>query len=386
MGKSQFDLAETRFRDDLEREHWGIVKRFESYLFGEKRSELTVRKYCDEVWRFLTWEKKPPEELGGTDTQAYKEYLSQRYSENSMATIIASINVFCEKILEKTNLKQKPPKGVVKAVMPLTEDEVTRISIASRTPSESNWRNAGNNNSDTSCRDYAIICLLYYGGLRRSEIISLHKSDIDYEGKKVRIHSGKGKDWSKINLHNSAIEAVETYLLHARPEAKNPADKEVLFISNLGNRLSKNVIDKLVKKCATKAGIKKRVYLHLFRHSMISHMAEKGVSAPLIQAQSRHHSLDMLQKYIHASDSAVSEAYSRSITLSVEEEPHKGQEGKENAPTGLESISRLSSEERRERLMDMFIQGKITEGTLCKLLAVIEPLTGKADIVGGMML
>jgi len=371
VSESQFGKAMLSFKNDLEREHWEAVKGLENNLRGDKRSELTVERYTGDVWKFLKWYNKPLKDLKKSDTQAYKEALSKRYSRNSMATIIAGINVFCERILERPDLKQRPPKGEIKTVIPLTEDEVGRLLDASRIPAESQWPGVGINNSDTTRRDYAVICLLYYGGLRRSEILSLEISDIDFDANRVHIHSGKGNDWSTINIHENAIGAIKDYLADGRPEPIRAEDHNILFISNEGNQMSKNVVESIVKKVAAKAKIKKRIYPHLLRHSLISHMADKGISAPLIQAQSRHHSLDMLQRYIHPSDSVVSNAYKQSVTVCIDQPRGVRQSAKVEIEPDTVIEQPLSSEERRDRLIDMFIQGKLSESMLQSLLSAL---------------
>jgi len=371
VGESQFGRAMLSFKSDLEREHWEAVKGLENNLRGDKKSELTVERYTGDVWKFLKWFNKPLKDLKKSDTQAYKEELAKRYSRNSMATIIAGINVFCERILERPELKQRPPKGEIKSTIPLTEEEVGRLLEASRIPADSNWPSAGSNNSDMAKRDYAVICLLYYGGLRRSEVGSLEISDIDFDTNKVRIHSGKGNDWSMINIHENAIAAIKDYLADGRPEPIRPEDHDALFISNEGNRISKNVVWSVVKRAATKAKIKKRIYPHLLRHSLISHMADKGISAPLIQAQSRHHSLDMLQRYIHPSDSVVANAYKQSVTVCVAQPIGVKQSARVEIEPDTLIEQPLSSEERRDKLIDMFIQGKLSESMLQSLLAAL---------------
>jgi len=369
-------------RQELDREYIELVKRFENYLKGEKRAEQTISKYCQESFKFLRWTRKSVSELQRSDTQAYKEHLASRYCENSMATILAAVNVFCERVLDRPELKQRPPRNVVRSTIPLTEDEVKRILEAAREPPKSNWPSGGANNSDTTLRDYAMMCLLYYGGVRRSEVISLHISDIDFDSRKIRIHSGKGKDWSKINLHPAALEAILQYMRHGRPEPRRPECHDVLFLSNEGRGLSRNVVWDVVKKCAARAGIKKRVYPHLFRHSLISHMAEKGISAPLIQAQSRHHSLDMLQRYIHPSDRAVSEAYRDSITVSVGGGPRIVSEpSRAHSEHMPDDVGPSSQEERRNRVIDLFVQGRISEQRLDKLLALLEGDSAKAELL-----
>jgi len=78
----------------------------------------------------------------------------------------------------------------------------------------------------------------------------------------------------------------------------------------------------MIKKYASLAGIKKRVYPHLFRASSITHMAEAGATIPEIMAQSKHRSVDTLIKhYIRPSEKHNKEVYLK--TLSFNKKPER---------------------------------------------------------------
>lgn len=283
---------------------WEYLDRFKAYMRAEKKSENTVKRYADTVESFLDDLKKPASELTKRDMQDYKEKLAAKYCENSMSTMISAVNHFTANILERLDLEMKAPRRVDKPGLALTEDEVLAILRTAR---------------DTDLRTHAMVCLMYYGGLRASEVIGLHVSDIDFDRKVLRVHGGKGKDYSQVNLQKYPVQAVREYL-KIRPEPAEEKHQDKLFLSAHGRSMSRNKVWRAIKLISHDAGVSKNVYPHLFRHSMITHMAEKGLSAPLIQAQSRHRSMDMLQKYIHLSQSAVREAYERGISLDPDEE------------------------------------------------------------------
>ena len=284
---------------------WDYLDLFKAYMRAEKKAENTVTKYVGIVESFLDDLKKPASELTKRDMQDYKERLAARYCENSMSTMIAAVNHFTECILERADLMMKAPRRVDKPGKALTEDEVSRILRESRR---------------RNLRAHAMICLMYYGGLRVSEVLSLRISDVDFDRRVLQVHCGKGKDYSTVHLKKYPVQALREYLkVRAKPSGREHADR--LFLSKNGRPLSKYGIWKSIKLLSHDAGVSKNVYPHLFRHSMITHMAERGLSAPLIQAQSRHKSMDMLQKYIHLSQEVVREAYEKGIRLDPDEEP-----------------------------------------------------------------
>jgi len=118
-----------------------------------------------------------------------------------------------------------------------------------------------------------------------------------------------------VNLSEYAVKWIGEYLKRGRAEPALPIYQDYLILSLLGRPLSRDTIWVISQKIAFQAGIEKNVYPHLFRHSMATHMAEKGLPAPLIQAQTGHKRLDDVQKYIHLSQKSVRDAYDSAITL-----------------------------------------------------------------------
>jgi integrase/recombinase XerD len=344
------------------------VERFSAYLKAEKRSENTVRQYGETLDEFLQWLKKPVEDLTKADLQKWKLYLSEEkgYCENTMSTKIAAVNQFIERVLERPDMKIRPPRRVFRTKIPLTEDEVSRMLAEAKEPRRG--RKGFRNNSDMSLRDHAAICVMYYGGLRASEVVNLRKSDLDLDNKKLRVNEGKGMDFSPVNLPEEAIKSLRKYLEHGRPIPAKPEYADVVFLSSTGTPIGRAKLWPIVKRIAFRAGIEKRVSPHIFRHSLITHMAEKGLSASFIQAQSRHKSLDMVQRYTHLSQKSVREAYDSVFSKKETRETEK------SAQKQSESAEKPITEclDRREKALELFLDGEISHGELEKLLSRLD--------------
>ena len=114
---------------------------------------------------------------------------------------------------------------------------------------------------------------------------------------------------------------------------------------------------------------------------MITHMAEKGLSASFIQAQSRHKSLDMVERYTHLSAKSVRVAYDNVFSRqSPIEETISAQ--KQSKPS--ENVK--SEKSVKERFIEAYLDGKVSEdmisndkiGKLEKLLSVLDGPREKA--------
>jgi integrase/recombinase XerD len=355
------------------------TERFSTYLKAEKRTKATVLSYSRSLGRFLSFVGKPTEEITKADMQSWKGYLAGQYCENTMSAMIASVNCYTANILERPDLKMRSPKQVEKQKIPLTESEVRAIMDESRKPRQGdNGVRAG---FETSYRDYAEICVMYYGGLRVSEIVNLRVSGLNLDRQRLQVYAGKGKDYSSVNLTDEAVQAIRVYQAKGRPKP-SPGCEDTLFLSGSGLPMSRKKVWTMVKRMAFEAGIEKNVHPHIFRHSMITHMAEKGLSASFIQAQSRHKSLDDVQKYTHLSERSQRDAYDRAFNEEKPEvvAPKPAMPSPKPAPGPMYADGNL-----RERVLAKYLDGEIDDSKLERMLSLIdhEQIVPKPNAVAG---
>jgi hypothetical protein len=102
---------------------------------------------------------------------------------------------------------------------------------------------------------------------------------------------------------------------------------------------------------------------------MITHMAEKGLSASFIQAQSRHKSLDMVQRYTHLSQKSVRDAYDRAFNGDAPEVavPKPPTPAPKPAPGPMYADGNL-----REKVLAKYLDGEIDDSKLEKMLSLID--------------
>ncbi len=119
-----------------------------------------------------------------------------------------------------------------------------------------------------SIRNRAILEVFYATGARVSEVCDLKISDLDLDGRTIRLF-GKGSKQRMTPLGVSSVQAVERYLESARTKLakrnKVVLDAGWLFLSRTGRRLLRESVFRVVKSAALRAGIGKNVYPHLLR-------------------------------------------------------------------------------------------------------------------------
>lgn len=150
-----------------------------------------------------------------------------------------------------------------------------------------------------SCRDRAMLELLYGSGLRVSELVSLRAAQVDWDEDFLRI-TGKGGKTRYVPLGKVAAAAMRDYLREARPKLlRNDRQAHTLFLSVRGEALTRERIRQIIRKRAALAGLPERVYPHLMRHSFATHLLENGADLRVIQDMLGHADLSTTQIYTH---------------------------------------------------------------------------------------
>ena len=149
-------------------------------------------------------------------------------------------------------------------------------------------------------RDRAMLEMLYGSGLRVSELVNLQADQVDWEEGFLRI-TGKGRKTRYVPLGGVAAKALRSYLEHARPKLLRNGRRagNVLFLSNRGERLTRDRIRQIIKERARAAGLQENVYPHIMRHSFATHLLENGADLRVIQDMLGHASLSTTQVYTH---------------------------------------------------------------------------------------
>lgn len=153
-------------------------------------------------------------------------------------------------------------------------------------------------------RNYAIITLFLNCGLRLSELVGINLSSIN--GNVLRI-VGKGNKERVVYLNKSCVDAIDEYL-KVRPDIESK-DRNALFISREGRRISRRMVQTMVEHFIVKSGLDPNVYsTHKLRHTAATLMYQNGVDVRVLQEILGHENLGTTQIYTHISDKQVENA------------------------------------------------------------------------------
>ena len=148
-------------------------------------------------------------------------------------------------------------------------------------------------------RNKALLETLYGSGLRVSELVNLQKSDIYSTEKLLRV-TGKGDKQRLVPLGDYAMQQINTYLKEIQIHRSIQKGYEnFVFLNRRGKALTRTMIFLIVKQAAEKAGIKKKVSPHTFRHSFATHLLENGADLRTIQVLLCHENITTTEIYTH---------------------------------------------------------------------------------------
>ena len=288
-----------------------LLSNYNYYLRIERKmSPNTVASYCSDVSDFLDFTAVDPAKAASSDIIAYLSSRSKDLSKRSQARLLSSLRSFFDWMalegLRSNNHCDNVDSPKLGRYLPavLSIEEVDRI-IASTDIS-----------TPKGIRDRAILETLYGSGLRVSEAVGLHISDIYLKERFLRI-IGKGDKQRIVPIGGSEAAAIEAYL-QVREVPAAPEYDDILFLNRFGKSLSRVSMFKMIKEQAVIAGIFKDISPHTFRHSFATHLIENGADLRAVQEMLGHESILTTEIYTHIDSSTWQAAV-------LEHHPRKGE-------------------------------------------------------------
>ena len=292
-------------------------------LYERKYSPKTVDSYKFDIEKFFDFLLKEGTLMDEVDQIVIRNFLTDELnagiSKRSCKRRLSSLRQFYTFMVEKKWIKENPfllvdsPKTDKKYPHALYKDQIQEIlkENAKRT-------------DDLAIRDQAILSLLYYCGLRASELVDLTLQDINFRTRIVRV-IGKGNKERLVPFTEECKVSVQRYINESRPAllAKKNVNTSLLFLSDrvsyptmddatgeikepkMTTRGLEYILDEIEKKTGTFVGL----HPHLLRHSFATHLLENGADLRVIQELLGHASLNTTQVYTHMSSEAMKQAY-----------------------------------------------------------------------------
>lgn len=251
------------------------------YFALEKKAQSTVKQYSWYITWFLTHNRDKdltvdPGEL--IQEFLYKELLGRSYGKTAQNIALSALQNYYRIIYNIDLHTEDIPRPKQKRALPkvISAEEFIEIYKSCQNPK------------------HKIILKLMYGcGLRREEVCEFKTEDIDFK-REIIFVKGKGSKIRPLNPGKRLLEDMKEYMKQEKPG--------VYFIQGqAGGKYSGSSISKIVERTAARAGIKRKVTPHMFRHTFATHHMERGTELRLIQEALGHSSSKTTEIYTHVS-------------------------------------------------------------------------------------
>ena len=282
---------------------------FKAYLQLERSlSANSVDAYLNDVNKLISYLEisslnLSPEKIELSHLQGLMQWITELgMNPTSQSRIISGIKAFYRYLLledeiisDPTELLEAPRTGR-KLPEFLTTDEINDLigAIDLSTPEGE--------------RNRAMLETLYSCGLRVSELIGIHISNI-YENDGFIKIIGKGDKERLVPIAQSALKYINIYHREIRSHLDiKKGHEDCLFLNRRGAQLSRVMIFTIIKNLAAAAGIKKNISPHTFRHSFATHLIEGGADLRAVQDMLGHESITTTEIYTNLDRDYLREA------------------------------------------------------------------------------
>ena len=281
----------------------------ESLLAERGAAKATILAYKKDILDFFQYTDKlkiNPDSAARENIDNYTEFLLQsRISHRSISRKISALRGYYNFLLSEKLIQENPtllaqkPKFQGKLPNYLEEEEIIKLVSYIM-----------NSASKDAIRLKAMVLIIYSGGLRVSELVSLKFSDLNIDLEKMEIKNaemvvkGKGNKERIVLLSNNSLSAVNDYLQIRDMFLNEEKDNLYLFPSRSYSRhMTRQNFALLLKKVAYEAGLNSsKISPHVLRHSFATKLLNSGADLRVVQELLGHSDISTTQIYTHVNN------------------------------------------------------------------------------------
>lgn len=270
-------LRQVRYSDHTVRVYTAYFRDFQQHFEGRDVKTVT------------------PDEINGYLLHLIRERNISSCQQNQR---INAIKFYYEKVLGQERRCYRVNRAKREKTLPdvLGKDEIKRIlDVAAK-----------------DLRFFCIFSILYSAGLRISELLELKPGDINESRNLIRVRQGKGRKDRYTLLSRPLMKKLAEYNRLYKPQSW-------LFERRPGEPFTESIVSKRLKAAAREAGITKRIYPHLLRHSFATHLLEQGTDIKIVKELMGHNNIKTTERYVHIADTYKSNIKSPLDDLLTEE-------------------------------------------------------------------
>lgn len=277
-----------------------MLEGFCEYLRRQGKSENTVKAYCQGMKEYMRWH----EETFGKRMKMFLranvlDYISYLHtvkglSNRSVNAKLASLQSFNLYLIAA---------GYTKEVV-LDKQDYLKVQLAYASPSTVSREEVERFRQEilerSGVRDYAIVTILAYAGLRISECLALRVEDISLPAREIKVRHGKGDKMRVVYFGDKVVNAVREYLRN-RPKTGNP----YLFPGRGDSHLTRSQVNRIFNEYS------ESITPHTLRHFFCSNALENGYTIADLANQAGHSNVHTTLLYTNPTREKMKEKANR---------------------------------------------------------------------------
>ncbi len=285
------------------------IREFIAYLHSTKKTsnntEVSYQRDLKKMTVYL-YDRgiKDFKEVRELDLQGYMNEMERKhFASSTISRSVASIRALYQYLYKEGKIQRdpsdnlKPPRVEKKTPEILSVEEVDKLLKQPDTE------------TPKGLRDTAMLELLYATGMRVSELIHLHTSDVNLMLGYVTCHDNDKE--RIIPIGSVSRSALIRYMEHARGFFVKDENETALFTNCSGKAMSRQGFWKVLKSYADNAGICKDITPHTLRHSFAVHMLQNGADVKSVQEMMGHSDISTTQIYLGMNANKMRDVYMR---------------------------------------------------------------------------
>ena len=276
------------------------IEKFIQYIQFEKRfSPNTITAYRKDLSQFSYYLKTEYNlaEIEKSDFQMIRSWIVYMVGDSASTTTInrklSALKSFFRYLLKEAVITESP---MVKIITPKSNKRLPEF--VGKENMESLFQNIEFNEEFDGIRDKLIIEMLYFTGMRLSELINLKDSDIDIQSQQIKVLGKRNKERIipfSIVLQNS----IESYLKVRKKDIIQLEQNSYFFVTQKGKKIYEKLVYRTVNSYLGKVSTLRKKSPHVLRHTFATHMLNNGADLNAIKEILGHASLAATQVYTH---------------------------------------------------------------------------------------
>ena len=275
-------------------------------LKGEGKSKNTIKSYKLHIQEYFKWftDSFGDTEFKGlyrTNIQEYKNYLKniKRIGKDKHNLDGKTINAKLSALSKYNELMQ--PDNIV-----ISKADFIRIQENAVSPTEITKEDIDafrqrilQSEGTHALRNYTIVTIMMYTGLRISEVLRLKKTDVSTITGEIRVTDGKGEKQRVVIANSKVVDVINKYRKHYYKE-----ETELLFYNASGNELDRTAINKIFWEFRDKD---KPISPHSLRHYFCSSALEAGYTISEVAMLAGHSNIHTTMRYTNPTMQKIKE-------------------------------------------------------------------------------